>query len=303
MREDALHKRRMFSQGQFIAAATAGSALCIGMLAGMNHAHGATMNPATLNPKLALALPQSAPATAPAPRLAPLSLAHSYSVPAYGSEEHITRVYQAGDGHFVLGFSFRDHGVAKADYFDTLKNTRLFPDQEAAMAADGGWRWSWRLPKGLKPLTPDTIFNAGNGASVHADSEGGDRCGFPYALPITIDPPGGRPQVRIELFEKRPAPGFWKGACGDEAVALHYEETGYQLFYAGGDGFLVDTDSRHLVFVGWDGHCDLSADNRDIIAVPYEEFRDVLFDGAEESEGPGPDNFARAEAFIKSHAR
>jgi hypothetical protein len=276
-------RKRLFTEEQFIWAAFVGMALCVGMLAGSRHAAGAVL------PSHFAALPAHA-------------LAHSYSVPAYGSEERVTRIYQAGDGHFVLAFSYRDHGMAKVDYFDTLSGARLFPGQEDALATDNGLERKL-LPAGLKLLTPDSDVTAFNGATVHADSEAGSRCGFPYASPITIDPPAGKPEVRVELFARRPAPGFWKGACSEETVALHYEETGYQLFNAGGEGVLVDTDSRHLIFIGWDGHCDMSAENSDIIAVPYEKLRDILFDDADDSVGPGPAAFARAEAFIRAHAR
>jgi hypothetical protein len=267
------HRRRYFTSRQLIAAGCAGLALTAGLMLRPRHAAGAERKPSY----------------------------HSYSIPDYGGEERILNVFQAADGHLVLQFFYVDHDVAKVDYFDTSSGKSLFPGQEVAMAKDSALALHL-LPAGLKPLTPETQFKARNGASVHADFEGGSRCGFPYALPITIDPPGDKPEVRIELFEERAKPGFWKGACNGEPVALHYEETGYRLFYPGGGGFLADTDTRHLIWIGLDGHCDLSADNDDIIAVPYEEMREILFDGANDSEGPDADNFARVETFIQAHA-
>ena len=289
------HRRRYVTR-QLIAAASAGLAACAGLLFGLRDAAGAEIKPAEIKPADVKAF------------------YHSYSIPDYGSEERILSVFEAGDGHLVLQFFYMDHDTAKVDYFDTRTAARLFPDQEKAMANDSALALHL-LPAGLKPLTPETKFKARNGASVHADFEGGSRCGFPYALPITIDPPGDGAEVRIELFARRAKPGLWKGACSADAVALQYEETGYRLFYPGGGGFLADTDSRHLVWISLDGHCDLEAGDlkpdgqkagdaeADIIAVPYEELRDIIFDGADSTTGPGAENFARAEAFIEAHAR
>ncbi len=272
------HRRRYFNRcftgRQLVAAGCAGLTLCAGLLLKPRHAAGVELK----------------------------SAYHSYSIPDYGGEERILNVFEAKDGHLVLQFFYMDHDVAKVDYFDTRSGTRLFPERESQMANDSTLALHL-LPAGLKPLTPETKFKARNGASVHADFEGGSRCGFPYSLPITIDPPGDGDEVRIELFERRAKPGLWKGACSGEPVALQYEETGYRLFYPGGGGFLADTDSRHLVWIGLDGRCDLGTDNPDIIAVPYEELREIIFDGADTEMGPGADNFTRAEAFIQEHAR
>src|ERR1700742_5031236 len=102
------HRRRVLTACQLIAAACAGLAICAGLLYHTHHATGRT-----------------------------LPLYRSYSIPAYGGDERIIGAYRAKDGHFVLHFLYRDHGVAKADYFDTARAARLFPDQEAALAKDG----------------------------------------------------------------------------------------------------------------------------------------------------------------------
>ena len=210
-----------------------------------------------------------------------------YDLSSLGHNVKINRVFRAGDGHFVLQFGYRDHGVFKTDFYDTQKHAPLFPSQAFALARDNALER--KLTAGLVPQQSDRIGSNG----------GGRMCGdMPYVTNFSIG-------TQLYVFlTKNPHPLLTKFGpdCGTSSLTLRYSDRILKVFGRDDKGFWAQPgETPYMIWFDSNGHSPFLRHRSDIVLVPYENLDEILSEH-EDGDLPNQKQIKQAEILISRYA-
>jgi hypothetical protein len=217
-----------------------------------------------------------------------------YEIPAYGENEQIFRVFQAPDGHLLLSFVFKDHGILKSDIFDTRTGKRAYPDKAFQAARDNSVERDYVHALGAKLVYP-SVGATPNGHLVNFRYEGGRICpNNPYMTGFQAGPNW---DDEFFLFQKRPRPKrlTLNPDCGIPPVTYRYRDR-VATFYANDQGFFAAVD-RFLIWFDWNVHSQFLKGRDDLVVIPATALEKTM-DERGDGEAYGPATIGRMDSII-----
>jgi hypothetical protein len=196
-----------------------------------------------------------------------------FKIPRYGDDTHIVGEFVAPDGHLVLEFVYRDQGKTKADFYDTRRNERLFPDQETQIANDNALEARLVQSAGLRKLLPSGMLRLRDGTIVSSQYTGGTLDEWPYSIVLTLQRPGA-PNIEkmVALKAEKPETKEYNRNGASEELVTRYRVPGIDFLSDGGDGFFAQIDqSPYLIHFDSRGNSTFFSGKDDAVLIPAED--------------------------------